>query len=87
MHLHHDQDMKITDAEYAGDLSLILTFSDGAKRIVDFGPFLRSHPHPQYDRYIDPEFFQTFFIDKGNVVWGDSWDMIFPVEDLYSGNI
>jgi hypothetical protein len=54
---------------------------------VDFEHFLRNHPHPQYDRYLDPDLFQTFFIDNGNVVWGEDWDMIFPVEDLYLGNL
>ena len=79
--------MNIINASYAGGLSLILTFSDGVSRVVDFGDFLRNHPHPQYERYLDPLLFQTFVIDNGNVVWGEDWDMIFPVEDLYSGNI
>ena len=79
--------MTIIDATYAGGLSLTLTFSDGAIRVVDFEHFLRNHPHPQYDRYIDPDLFQTFFIDNGNVVWGEDWDMIFPVEDLYLVNL
>lgn len=40
-----------------------------------------------YDKYLDPDVFRTFAIENGNVAWGDDWDMIFPVEILYSGRI
>ena len=79
--------MNIVDAVYSGGLSLTLTFSDGTVRVVDFGSFIRNHPHPQYDKYLDPDVFRTFAIENGNVVWGDDWDMVFPVEILYSGRI
>ena len=48
---------------------------------------IRKHPHPQYNKYLDPDLFRTFVIDDGNVVWGDDWDLIFPVENLYSGSV
>lgn len=79
--------MNIVEAVYSGDLSLKLTFSDGVVHVVDFGDYIRSHPHPQYDKYLDPEVFQTFSLESGNVVWGDDWDMVFPIENLYSGHI
>ena len=59
--------------------------ADEFVRVVDFGNFIRKNPHPQYNRYLDPECFQTFSIENGNVVWGKDWDMVFPVEDLYNG--
>ena len=34
--------------------------------------------------YIEPKNFKKFTIEQGNVVWGKNWDMIFPIEDLYS---
>lgn len=74
-------------AEYAGDVSLNIFFSDGASKVVDFRPFLMNNHHPQYDRYLDPASFKSFSIDHGNVVWGKDWDMVFPVEQLYSGVI
>ena len=77
--------MRVTVAEYAGGLSLKLTFDDGTTRIVDFFSFIRNHPHPQYDKYLDQDTFRTFRLENGNVVWGEDWDMIFPVEDLYNG--
>lgn len=77
--------MKIVDAVYAGDLSLKITFNDGFVRTVDFRGFLSAHPHPQHDKYNDPDLFKTFLIENGNIVWGKDWDMVFPVESLYSG--
>lgn len=79
--------LSIIAAEYAGKLSLKLTFSDGTRRVVEFGHYLRTNPHPQHNCYLDPEQFKKFHIDNGNVVWGKDWDMIFPIEDLYSGTI
>lgn len=79
--------LSVISAEYVGGLSLKMIFSDGAVSIVDFEPFLTSSPHPQHGRYLQPELFKTFSIESGNVVWGKGWDMIFPVEDLYSGKI
>ena len=27
------------------------------------------------------------YVDDGNIVWGEDWDLIFPIEQLYSGAI
>ena len=77
----------VTSAEDAGNLCVRLTFNDGHQSVVDIGDFIRKHPHPQYNKYLDPDLFRTFVIDDGNVVWGDDWDLIFPVENLYSGSV
>ena len=42
-------------------------------------------PHPQYNKYLDSDMFRTFKIVEGNIVWGDDWDLIFPMEKLYRG--
>ena len=75
----------IVKAEYAGDVRLNIEFSDGTARCVDFRPFILSHPHPQYNRYIDPKYFKKFRLEQGNVVWGKNWDLIFPLDQLYKG--
>ena len=64
-----------------------LTFSDGFVRILDFTEYMLAHPHPQHDPYMNPNRFREYYIDGGNLVWGEDWDMIFPVEDLYDGNL
>ena len=75
----------ITEATDVGNLSVRLSFSDKTSQVVNIGEFIQKHPHPQYNKYLDPEVFRTFVVDDGNVVWGEDWDLIFPVENLYSG--
>ena len=41
--------------------------NDGYQSVVDIGDFIRKHPHPQYNKYLDPDLFRTFLIDDGNV--------------------
>ena len=79
--------LHITNAEYIEELTLKLLFSDGTSQTVDFKPFILAHPHPQYNRYIEPKNFKKFTIEHGNVVWGKNWDMIFPIEQLHKGLI
>ena len=77
----------ITKAENAGNLMIRLTFSDNTNKVVDIGDFIRRHPHPQYNKYLDPRKFSRFTIANGNVVWGKNWDLIFPIEQLHLGVI
>ncbi len=80
-----NQTLYVVRAEYAGNLSLHIYFSDGTSKTVDFAPFILTHPHPQYNRYIEPRNFKKFNIEHGNIVWGKNWDMVFPVEQLHRG--
>ena len=77
----------IKKAEDVGNLSVSLTFSDKTTQIINVGDFIRRHPHPQYNKYLDPRRFSRFAIENGNIVWGKNWDLIFPVEQLYAGSI
>lgn len=77
----------IIHAENAGNLNVCLTFSDNTKQTIDVGDFIRRHPHPQYNKYLDPRKFSRFTIENGNIVWGKNWDLIFPIEDLLAGAI
>lgn len=79
--------LSIISAKYVSPLSVDVSFSDGTERIVDVGSFIRNHPHPQYNRYLDENKFRKFSIEYGNLVWGKDWDLIFPVEDLYKGHL
>lgn len=78
---------KVIEAEYLADYKILISFSDLTQQIVDFGPFLTGHPHPQYDKYKNPNHFKKFKIERGNIVWGKDWDLIFPVDQLHSGKI
>ena len=77
----------ITKAEDVGNLMVSLTFSDNSKRTVNIGEFIRSHPHPQYNKYLEPKKFKRFSLENGNIVWGKNWDMVFPIEQLHTGEL
>ena len=68
-----------------GNLSVNLFFSDNTSRIVNIGDYIRRHPHPQYNKYLDEKLFNTFQLEDGNIVWGEDWDLIFPIEQLHQG--
>lgn len=75
----------IVSAVDEGNLQVRLVFNDGTESVVDVGDFIRRHPHPQYNKYLDPAKFRSFKIEGGNIVWGRNWDLIFPIEQLYAG--
>lgn len=77
----------IINAIDAGNLTVCLTFNDNTTRHVNIGDFIRRHPHPQYNKYLDPRKFKCFSIEDGNIVWGKNWDLIFPVEQLHEGTL
>ena len=81
------ENIYIIKAENAGDLTVALTFSDNTVQVVNAGDFIRRHPHPQYNKYLDPRKFSRFSIENGNVVWGKNWDLMFPIEQLHAGVI
>ncbi|MBC3788850.1 hypothetical protein [Spirosoma utsteinense] len=55
-------------------------------QVVDFA-FLQNHPHPQHNKYRQSTNFKRFRIERGNVVWGRDWDLIFPVAQLHQGYV
>lgn len=77
----------IVEATNAGNLSVNLQFSDHTSQTVDIGEFIRRHPHPQYNKYLDEKKFSQFKLENGNIVWGKNWDLIFPIEQLHSGSV
>lgn len=76
----------ILEAKSLGNYQIQLAFSDGFNRVMDFGPFLRSSAHPDIRKYIDPQNFDGFSIESGDLVWND-YELCFPLVDLYEGNI
>ena len=74
----------ITKAENMGNLTVSLTFSDNTVQTVDIGDFIRRHPHPQYNKYLDPRKFSRFTIDNGNIE--NAADVMYQV-DIYSNLI
>jgi Protein of unknown function (DUF2442) len=69
--------IKVVGATYLNEYKLVISFNDETKQVVDFGKFLKHHNHPVFDKYKDIQYFKSFKIDSGNVVWGENWDLIF----------
>ena len=78
--------ISVKKAEYVSGYKLRLRFNDDTEQIVDFAPFLRKSLHPQIEQYRDLKKFKRFHLDYGDLMWGD-YEMIFPIWDLYRGEI
>ncbi|HEV8543829.1 MAG TPA: DUF2442 domain-containing protein [Verrucomicrobiae bacterium] len=80
------RNIDVQDAKYVCGHKLRLRFNDGTEQQMDFGPFLKKAQHPSLKKYKRIDGFRRFRIEGGNIMWGD-YDMIFPVADLYPGEI
>ncbi|MBS4099010.1 MAG: DUF2442 domain-containing protein [Sulfuricella sp.] len=76
------QILSISEAEYLDGYRIRLRFNDGKEQTVDFYPFLGHSSHPAIRAYLDPQRFNSFRIEHGDLVWGD-YDLCFPIIDLY----
>ena len=45
--------MLVVSAKYVAPLKVELHFSDGTVKTIDVGAFIRKHPHPQYNSYLN----------------------------------
>lgn len=78
--------LRIDSAKYLSDYAIRIKFSDGHEKLVDFKPFLLKSLHPSIKKYLDGNIFSKFSITDGNLNWND-YDLIFPISDLYKGQI
>jgi hypothetical protein len=78
--------LKINSAKYLSDYAIRIRFSDGKEKLVDFKPFLSKSLHPSIKKYLDENKFSNFSLTDGNLNWND-YDLIFPISDLYNGQI
>jgi hypothetical protein len=77
----------VINAQYLGNFKIEIQFSDHTQKVVDFNEFLKTHKHPQFELYSNENNFTQFKIEGGNLVWGDNWDLIFPLSQLHNGLI
>lgn len=76
--------LAVTSARYLSNYRLAVDFSDGTTQEIDFGPIIEQFSPTDYRAiYRQPEQFQAFAIEGGNLVWGEDWDLIFPVWKLH----
>lgn len=78
--------LEIVQAEYLSGYKIRLAFNDEMVRVMDFEPFLRKAMNPDITKYRQLRNFKKFHLHYGDLMWGD-FEMIFPIMDLYEGNI
>lgn len=83
----YKKDIRVTSASLQEPFKILAVFSDGSRKEIDFFPFLNSKRNTYLKKYLKPANFINFSIEDGNIVWGEEWDLIFPVEQLYTGYI
>jgi hypothetical protein len=79
--------MLVVSAKHINRFQVEIKFDDGYVQIIDFEHFLKNNPHPQWNKYLKLENFKKFKVESGNLVWGRDWDLIFPIEQLYSNKL
>jgi hypothetical protein len=85
MKLEAGKEINVQSARHLGGCRLEITFSDGQIQNLDFEPFLQQ-AHPELRKYLNEQEFVRFMVEHGNLSWND-YEMCFPIEDLYSGNL
>ncbi|HLF85395.1 MAG TPA: DUF2442 domain-containing protein [Blastocatellia bacterium] len=78
--------VEVVRAERLSDYKVRLNFSDGAERVVDFEPFLSSSQNPMIRAYLDPQKFEGFRLEHGDLIW-DDYELCFPIANLYEGRL
>ena len=78
--------VQIEAAHCVAPYKLHLRFDDGHESTVDFGPFLKNSGHPSVRAYLDMKRFRKFTVEDGVLHWND-FDLIFPMAELYEGQI
>jgi hypothetical protein len=79
--------VKVLAADYVSEYKILIKFYDATEQVIDFESFLESNPRPQHDKYKELSQFRKFRIERGNIVWGEDWDLIFPIEQLHAGQL
>lgn len=62
---------RVTAAEPQADYKLVLTFTNGEKRLFDFGPLVH---YPVFKPLQNPAFFNTVSVAHGTVCWAGDID-------------
>ena len=73
--------MKVVKAKYLDDYKIEIIFDDKKRNVINFLPALKKYATCK--KYLDITLFKKFKVDSGNIVWGNNWEMIFKIEDLY----
>lgn len=79
------ESIKITDAVYLRNYEILVLFSNNRMKVVDFTLAIKNYAKGDYSVYAQKARFKKFRIEKGNIVWGKNWDLLFPIQDVFNG--
>lgn len=79
--------IEIVYAEDIGQLHIKVIFNDGIEQILDIGSYIRKHPNPMYNKYLDPELFHNFTLKWGRLYWGEPSKLDFHMESYYYNDL
>ena len=80
-----EESLTILKAIHLKNYELLLYFSSGQQRIVNFVSLLSSLSGI-YSKHMLPQNFKKFIVKNGNVYWGKNEDVIFSVDKLHNGS-
>ncbi len=77
-----EQEILIKSAKYINDFNIVICFTNGKTKMIDFLPLFHKYVKGDYLDYFDPPKFKKFNIKNGNIYWGENEDIIFPADFL-----
>ena len=79
-----EEKITIENAYYLGAFTILLFFSNGKQKKINFLPIFSKYAEGDFSKYVLPSVFKKFIVANGNIYWGKNEDIIFPVHFLYS---
>lgn len=74
--------LRVTDVEYLHDYTMLLEFSNGQRRIVDFEPLMKGRYF--FEELLDPKKFIQFYLRMDTLEWYNGVD--FDPDYLYENS-
>jgi hypothetical protein len=78
------KDLSIIKANFLVDYNVLLSFSNGKQKIINFQPLFLKYAKGHYSKYLSQTLFAKFQVVNGNIFWGKNEDIIFPVSFVYN---
>ena len=76
--------VSIDKAYFLGNKTLLLSFTNGVQKRLDFSLIFKQYVKGDYEHYARPSKFKRFVVANGIISWGKNEDVIFPVSFLYN---
>lgn len=79
---YNNEQIKVEEIKVVSELCLLVTFSNGEKRIFDAKELLK---YPAYEKLKDYEIFKNAYIEHGIIVW-DNGKIDIATETVYNNS-